>query len=248
MNPIRLGEPLIQLQSVDSTNTYATQLIRKSEATEGTAILTVYQSMGKGHGGSRWISEAGRNLLFSVILRPEFILAERHFFLSMCVSGAIQEFIMSVAGPVHIKWPNDILLQGKKVAGILIENTILQQNLHTSVIGIGLNVNQTEFPSDLPNPTSLALAAGREFDLTESLNLLLRSLEVHIERFYEERYAEIKTFYLNNLHRLNKWADYTDSTGAFRGRIVDIADSGNLIIVKENGKERQYGFKEIAFN
>lgn len=248
MNHIRLGQPLIQLQSVDSTNTYAAQLIRNSGATEGTAILTVYQSMGKGHGGNRWISEAGRNLLFSIILKPESILAERHFFLSMCVSGAIQEFIMSVAGPVHIKWPNDILLQGKKVAGILIENTILKQNLHTSVIGIGLNVNQTEFPADLHNPTSLALVAGREFDLSESLNLLLRSLEVHIDRLYEERYAEIKTFYLNHLHRLNIWADYKDSTGVFRGRIVDIADSGNLIVIQENGKEKQYGFKEIVFH
>jgi BirA family biotin operon repressor/biotin-[acetyl-CoA-carboxylase] ligase len=91
------------------------------------------------------------------------------------------------------------------------------------------------------------LATGKEFDLSESLDLLLRSLEVHINRFYEERYAEIKTIYLNNLHRLNEWADYSDSTGVFRGRIVDIADSGRLIVIKENGKERQYGFKEIAF-
>ncbi len=248
MKNIRIGHPLIQLQSVDSTNTYAAQLIRNSEVTEGTVILTVYQSMGKGHGGNRWISEAGRNLLFSVILRPDFILAERQFYLSMCVSSAIQEFVMPVGGPVRIKWPNDILLQGKKVAGMLIENTVLNLNLHTSVIGIGLNLNQKVFPPELPNPTSLALVAGREFNASESLNLLLRSLEFHINRLYEERYAEIKTCYLNNLHRLNEWADYTDSTGAFRGRIVDIADSGMLIVKKENGTERQYGFKEIVFN
>lgn len=247
MKKLVSGQPLIELQSVDSTNTYAAQLLRTTKVEEGTVILTVYQSMGKGHRGNRWISEPGCNLLFSLILRPEFLLAERQFYLSMCVSNAIHDFIEPIARPVFIKWPNDILLQGKKVAGILIENRVQNQNLLTSVIGIGLNINQTEFPPDLPNPTSLALITGKEFDLSDSLNGILRSLDKHINGLYEERYAEIKTYYLNNLYRLNEWAVYTDSTGTFTGRIADIADSGELIVLRENGDQSYYGFKEIAF-
>jgi BirA family transcriptional regulator, biotin operon repressor / biotin---[acetyl-CoA-carboxylase] ligase len=245
MKNFTAGYPMIKLQSVDSTNSYAAHLLRNSDVVEGTVILAVYQTMGKGYQNSRWISEAGCNILFSLILRPDFLLAERQFYLSMCISNAIHDFIMPLARPVQIKWPNDILLQGRKVAGILIENTVLQQNLHTSVVGIGLNINQKEFLPDLRNPTSLALATGKEFDLSESLNELLRSLDAHIDALYEERYAEIKTYYLNNLHKLNEWAEYTDSSGTFTGRIADVADSGELIVLKQNGTLMQYGFKQI---
>ena len=247
MKKIITGKPLIQLQSVDSTNVYAAQLLRSTEADEGTVILTAYQTSGKGHAGNRWISEAGTNLLFSLILRPEFLMAERQFYLCMSISNAIHDFVSLIAQPALIKWPNDILLQGKKLAGILIENKLLNLKLHTSVVGIGLNVNQKVFPPDLPDPISLALATGREFDLSESLKALLRSLDEYINQLYEEKYAEIKTYYLNNLYRLNEWAEYADASGNFSGRIADIADTGELIVLKRNGILKHYGFKEIAF-
>jgi BirA family biotin operon repressor/biotin-[acetyl-CoA-carboxylase] ligase len=248
MKNFMTGHSLIRLESVDSTNTYAARLLSQKKADEGTVILTAYQSMGKGHGGNKWISEAGCNLLFSVILCPEFLLAERQFYLSMCISNGIHEFIEPMIQHATVKWPNDILIREKKVAGILIENRICNQYLLTSVVGIGLNVNQKDFPPGLPGPVSLSLAAGREFDLTETLQGLLRSLDKHISLLYEERFAETKTYYLNHLYRMNEWAEFTDSAGIFTGRIADIADTGELIVLRQNGVQKLYGFKEIAFS
>jgi BirA family biotin operon repressor/biotin-[acetyl-CoA-carboxylase] ligase len=247
MRKFTIGYPLIRLQSVDSTNVYAAQLLRNSKVTEGTVILAVHQTQGKGQGSNRWVSEAGCNLLFSLILLPDFMLAERQFYLSMCVSSAILDFINPIVQSVRIKWPNDILINGRKLAGILIENTILDRNLHTSIVGIGININQKEFPPDLPNPTSLSIATGKEYDLSDSLTALLKSLNTHIFKLYRERFAEIKTTYLNNLWGLNEWAVYKDSSGTFEGRIADVADSGELIVVLRSGATKQYGFKEIAF-
>lgn len=247
MREVTIGTPLIKLDSVDSTNSYAAGLLRNSKVTEGTVILAVHQTHGKGQGGNRWISEAGANLLFSVILRPDFMLAERQFFLSMCVSNAIHDFIGPLVPAAKIKWPNDILVNDKKVAGILIENTILDRNLHTSIVGIGLNVNQKKFPPDLQNPTSLRIAAGKEFDLSDSLNALLKSMQTHINRLYRNEFAAVKTSYLNNLWGLNEWIVYKEASGTFEGRIADIAESGELMVRHRTGTLKAYGFKEIIF-
>ena len=247
MRKITLGEPLLHLESVDSTNTYATALLRKGTATEGTVILADHQTQGRGQGGSRWFSDVGNSLLCSIILKPDFLMAGRQFYLSMCVSNAIIELILPFTQPVRIKWPNDILANGRKVAGILIENTILGKNLNTSLIGIGLNVNQKVFPSDLPNPISLSMATGKEYGLADSLSALLKSLTTHINKLYSERYADIKTIYLNNLWGLNDWVVYADSSGTFEGRIADVSDSGELMVVHRSGAIKQYGFKEITF-
>jgi BirA family transcriptional regulator, biotin operon repressor / biotin---[acetyl-CoA-carboxylase] ligase len=247
MKNITIGNPLIQLESVDSTNIYAAQLLRSTQVKEGTVILAGHQTHGKGQGGNSWVSDAGCNLLLSVVLRPEFLQAERQFYLSMCVSNALLDFLLPFAQPVTIKWPNDILLRGQKVAGILIENSILDRNLRTSVVGIGVNVNQREFPPGIPNPASLRNAVGRDFDIPDMLAGLLHSLNGHIALLYSERFPEIKTRYLNNLLGLNKWATYSDSSGTFEGRIIDVAESGELMVLRHDGTLRHYGFKEITF-
>lgn len=247
MRKITIGYPLIKLESVDSTNVYAAQLLRTGQVNEGTVILAVDQTKGKGQGGNRWISEPGSNLLLSLILRPDFMLAERQFFLSMCVSNAIHGFLEPLSPPAFIKWPNDILVKGRKIAGILIENTIIDRNLHTSVVGIGLNVNQQDFPDDLPDPISLRMATGREWNLSDTLDGLLAALTLHLNKLYEKNYTEIKTNYLNKLWGLNTWAWYADASGTFEGRIVDVADSGELVVVNRKGIPKAYGFKEIQF-
>lgn len=245
MKKVTVGKPLIRLRSVDSTNVYATRLLRENKADEGTVILADHQTMGKGQGGNLWISEAGSNLLLSLILMPDFLPAERQFYLSMCTSGAIVDFLLPYSNDVAIKWPNDILLDRKKIAGILIENTILHKNLHSSVVGIGLNINQNNFPPGVHNPTSLSLVTGRKFNLTESFKILLTSLSLHVDKLYDQRFGEIKTSYLNNLLGMNKWAMYSDSAGTFEGRIVDVTDTGELVVVKRTGPPRNYGFREI---
>jgi BirA family biotin operon repressor/biotin-[acetyl-CoA-carboxylase] ligase len=247
MKILNLGKPLLKLKSVDSTNNYAVALLNQGTAGEGTVILADYQTQGKGHGDNKWSSHAGQNLLFSIILHPGFLLAERQFFLSMCISKGIVDFLVSIDQPAQIKWPNDILINGKKVAGILIENTILGKNLHTSVIGIGLNINQQDFPSDLPNSTSLCLVANRKFNLDDCLSKLMLFLNSSLNILYSERYAIAKTDYLNHLWRLNEWAMYKDISGPFEGRIVEVSDPGELMILHRGGEIKNYGFKEIEY-
>jgi BirA family biotin operon repressor/biotin-[acetyl-CoA-carboxylase] ligase len=248
MNPIVTGKPLITLKSVDSTNDFATRLLRQENVPEGTVILADHQTQGKGHGGNQWTSEPGSNLLFSLILKPDFLLAERQFFLSMSISNALFDFISGIAQPVHLKWPNDILLQKGKVAGILIENALLNQHMLTSVVGIGMNINQQVFPSGLPNPTSLAIVTGKNFDLRDIFDRLCKMLDIHLNRLYLEAYGEIKSHYLNHLWKMNEWSAFTESHGTFEGRITDVADSGELIVEDRAGKLRRYGFKEVTLD
>ena len=120
---------------------------------------------------------------------------------------------------------------GKKVAGILIENTILSQNLHTSVVGIGLNVNQVSFPPEIPNPASLTGETGKSYDVGQLLERLLPFLEKRLNQLYAEDFVAIKSQYLNSLWLLNTRAPFTDQKGAFEGRIIDVAESGELLIL-----------------
>jgi BirA family transcriptional regulator, biotin operon repressor / biotin---[acetyl-CoA-carboxylase] ligase len=247
MRMITLGETFVQLQSVDSTNNYASLLLQKEKVAEGTVILAVHQSNGRGQGGNQWVSDKGLNLLFSIILQPDFLPAYKQFYLSMSVAVGIQHYISGLGIPALIKWPNDILISGRKIAGVLIENTILSQNLNTSIIGIGVNVNQCIFPPGLQNPTSLLLETGQPFDLSESLRRLLLSLQFHINHLYLDNLGEIKSDYLNRLWLMNTPAIFTDKTGRFNGRIVDISETGELLVMKTDGECKTYGFKEVVF-
>jgi BirA family biotin operon repressor/biotin-[acetyl-CoA-carboxylase] ligase len=243
-----LGEPLLKLDSVDSTNNYAAALLAKGTAKDGTVILSAYQTRGKGQGTNTWISGAGENLLFSIILKPQSLPVDKQFFLSMGISWGIAGFLETLVKPVQIKWPNDILINNRKVAGILIENSVSGMNLKTSVIGIGLNVNQNVFPEGITQATSLKLESGRDFDLNHTLAELTDWLNTCLLNVYEEQYGTIKVNYLNRLWLLNKWANYSDVSGEFEGRITDVTDLGELMVQQRSGEFKNYGFKEIAFN
>jgi len=247
MKKVILGYPLLQLQSVDSTNNYASRLLRQETVTEGTVILAVHQTGGRGHGGNQWISDKGMNLLISIILKPDCLPVSRQFYLSMSVAAGIQQYISDLEIQALIKWPNDILTHGRKLAGILIESTVMGSSLSTSVIGIGLNVNQKVFPADLPNATSFTLETGKIFDLSDVLQKLLSCLEGKINLLYEGKFMDIKNAYLNRLWMINTWMTFADQTGRFTGRIVDIAESGELAVNRQNGETRLYGFKDISY-
>jgi len=247
MRTIIVGKPLIHLKEVDSTNTYAIHLLRKKDAAEGTVILADHQVHGKGQRGNHWESEKKTNLLFSIILKPDNLLAERQFFLSMCISIAIAQFLETITGKAQVKWPNDILLNGRKISGILIENTIMGDVINTAVVGIGFNVNQTVFPERLPHPASLKLATGKTYDLQDLLHTLMEMISQSVHLLYTGRFDLIRTEYLNKLWRMNEWANYKDEYGSFEARITDITLAGELMVMKRNGDFRLYGFKEIEF-
>lgn len=168
---------LIELEFTDSTNNYAMQLINDDKAQPGTMIVARSQGGGKGQRGRKWTDTPGESLLMSVIVAPKQQLTEQFVF-SASVAVAIANVLQNMAGdiPVAIKWPNDIIINDKKAGGILIENVLRGSRWTHSVIGFGLNVNQTEFPDDLPNATSLYMSTGKTFEI----NALARQIGEHI--------------------------------------------------------------------
>src|SRR5688572_4624485 len=160
-----IGNNILKLSAVDSTNTYAATLLKNQKPPEGLIIQALHQTAGRGQMGTNWHSIAGESLTFSVILTPDFLPAEKQFYLNMAISFGLYEYL-SVKG-IHdglIKWPNDLLVHRRKIAGILIENSIKGKALQHSIVGIGININSAA--AELPSvATSLFSETGRVLNL-----------------------------------------------------------------------------------
>lgn len=241
---------IVHLSSVDSTNKYALKLIENGRCEEGMVIVAGEQTAGKGHAENYWESEKGKNLTFSLILQPLFIDPAKQFLITQIVSVAILRFLQKMlpTGIVRIKWPNDIYVQDKKIAGILIQNTIRGQNLDYSIIGIGLNVNQEVFQSDAPNPVSLITFTGKQHKLDELLDRLFVEITTLYSNSASADFVEsLNNSYLENLYRFNKFSDFMADGKEFKGKIVGIGEYGNLQLEQKNGQVTEYDFKEIKF-
>jgi BirA family biotin operon repressor/biotin-[acetyl-CoA-carboxylase] ligase len=151
-----IGSKLYFFENLPSTNSHAAHLLKNNDLPEGTIIYTNYQSAGQGQIGKRWESEDDKNLLISIVLFPSMINPDDQFYISMIVSLGICDFLRRYIPVCSIKWPNDIYVNNDKIAGILIENSILGNQIENTIAGIGLNVNQDKFYSDAPNPVSLS--------------------------------------------------------------------------------------------
>lgn len=241
------GKPLIQLDSVASTNQYARELTANTRPEEGTAIMAREQTAGRGQAGNYWYSGSGRNLAVSYILYPSFLKASMQFYLNMAVSLAVRECAEDSCGQeVQIKWPNDIYAGRRKLAGILIENTVSGEYLGQSIAGVGLNVNETGFPDDLVNPVSLRQLAGKE--------LVISKVEERLKFFLGKYYAQLQMQHLNFLERAyveslylyQQTATFYKGGQAFRGEIIGLTKEGRLII-SSGGKELRFAFKEVEY-
>ena len=241
------GKNFIRLETTDSTNAQAIKMLKSGNVSEGTVILADYQSAGKGQYGNIWVGEKGKNLTFSIVLYPVVLTARTQFFLSMCISNAIQDCLVKNNIGAKIKWPNDIYTSNGKIAGILIENALSGQNIKWSVAGIGLNVNQLTFGADAGMAVSMASEAGHEFNRDVVLNELLRSLSLWINRLYDNDLSNIKVRYLNNMLFLNEWRSFISETGLFEGRITDVTDFGRLMVQDRKGNINEFYFKDIKF-
>ena len=194
-----IGSKIEKHDILPSTNEYATQLLAQEDIIEGTVIVAKYQTAGKGQGLHTWDSDDGKNLLFSIILYPDRVLPEDQIFITMAVSLGVCDFLNDFFKGSQIKAPNDIYYNNHKIAGILIENTIVEGIINSCVVGIGLNVNQTTFPSNLPNPISIANITGREQNTEDCLNKLLVCLDKRYkELLYGDR-EKIKSDYTKRL-------------------------------------------------
>jgi len=241
------GKTPIILAEVDSTNNYANHLILSEAAEEGTVVLAHYQEKGRGQVGNQWESEAGKNLLCSVILYPKFLLAEHQFFISKAVSLALYDFLKNEIGNVTIKWPNDLYAGKEKIAGILIENAIKGKFLLQSVAGIGLNLNQEKFLSDAPNPVSLKQLTSKKYNVEEVAGIFSERLFFWYNKLKKGNLEEIAAVYFSHLFRVGKWSRYRGKDIEFEGRIVGVGEYGQLMLENRQGKITNYMFKEVEF-
>ena len=242
------NKKIIFLNEVESTNNYANRLILSDAADDGTVVLAQYQTRGKGQLGNYWESEAGKNLLMSLIWFPYFLPAGQQFLISKVVSLAITNWLENEVDNSSIKWPNDIYIGNKKVAGILIENTVKGSNLFSSVAGIGLNVNQMVFKSDAPNPVSLRQITGKNYEISELLKTLLNSLSNWYAKLVANRIDEINETYFSRLYRGNEWHLFSDpGKQTFEARIIGIGTFGQLQLQLHDNTFREYMFKEVEF-
>lgn len=237
----------IWLKSTSSTNDYASELLKTENPEEGTILITENQTTGKGLGKNTWESETGKNLTFSIILYPDFLEASQQFMISKVVALGIQKYLSLKTRHVTIKWPNDIYFNDKKIAGILIENSIMGDRIKHSIIGIGININQTEFISNAPNPVSLKQITGDNYILQDELV----ELKYHIAKFYSKlrnkQVKEIDREYLLNLYKYKVWHDFKSRDTLFRAKITGVNEFGHLQVLTPDDEIREFDLKEIEF-
>lgn len=237
---------IIILNEVESTNNYAKQLIA-DKAGDGTVVLAHYQSRGKGQQGNFWESEATKNLLFSLVLYPNFLPAGVQFYISKVVCLALLEVLQKETDGIRVKWPNDIYVGNKKIAGILIENSIKGTTLDSSIIGVGLNLNQDVFVSDAPNPISLKQLTGKDFDVQVVLNEFLACFSILFDELKSGNYAKIDKAYLARLFWNNGWHLFRKNNTEFEARIAGIGNFGQLRLEEKSGEISEFMFKEVEF-
>ncbi len=242
---------IIWLESIDSTNKEA--LRRSDDLTDFTILAAEYQSEGRGQKGTSWESAKGSNLTFSLVLKPDMIKAENQFIISQIAAVGVYEYLVSKGVDAKIKWPNDIYVGDKKIAGILIENFIEGDSLSESIVGVGLNLNQEKFDSGAPNPVSLKAITGENYDRKEELEKLafyLYDLYIPFKNFSWGSISEkISSMYHRNLYRyeeLHKFQE-TPSGEIFEGRIIGTDKNACILIEKLDGSTVSYAFKEIKY-
>jgi BirA family biotin operon repressor/biotin-[acetyl-CoA-carboxylase] ligase len=237
---------LYRFKDLESTNKWLKENNKSVDTPSGTVVTTLHQTLGRGQIGTSWQDEAGKNLLFSFILREIHLPPTHQFLLSMSICLAIREYCQTVIEQdVKIKWPNDILCNGKKVCGILIENSV-SSKWENSIIGIGLNVNQTTFP-DMFRAVSFLSETGFKFDLTETLNGLLETLDRNLIRLFSLNHSVIFNEYKGFLFGINEWRYFRRGNSIFKGCIKGVDVNGQLLVEKEDGTILKPGIKEIEY-
>lgn len=238
----------IHLHHTDSTNTF---LSRYADGGEADIVVATadYQTAGRGQGSNTWESEEGKNLLFSLLIRPTMVEAAEQFVLSMAGALALRDVIVEATGAtdISLKWPNDVYWRDYKVSGTLIETSVSGKRVKRCIFGTGINVNQRRFLSDAPNPLSLCAITGAEL----SVEALLRSVVEHFKHYYRlvagHDYGRIASAYRAALYRRTGRHRYADKDGEFTATISDVGLDGTLTLSLDDGRLRRYAFKEVKF-
>lgn len=244
METLFIGQEKISFENLDSTNAYLKQLCSEKVQVEGLTITAEYQTLGRGQIGNTWDSPKGQNLLFSVLLRPNFLSPDRQFYLNMSVCLALNDTLNQFCSGFQIKWPNDILFDGKKVAGILIENSISKNKIENSIIGIGINVNQKDFGAEYGR-TSLSKLLGNSVDRGFLLQRICEKLEPRYLRLKSGSQGLFADYY-SSLYGYKQEVEAEINGRVIICSIVGVEPNGRLI-TEIKGKKKKFNFKEIKF-
>lgn len=223
-------------------------LCQSENVAEGTAILAGFQTSGRGQQQQSWVSEPDKNVLISFVLNPAFLNGSNIFLLSKAFSVAVWQTVHPyLAGnSLQIKWPNDMLANGSKIAGMLIENSFAGSRCVNSVLGLGLNINQTDFPENV-SATSLKKLTGLSHNLDDVVADLCQNLEVQYLRLRAGNYAALAQEYLNKLYGFRRQVPAVVSTLTGDAEILEVHDDGKALMLF-NGRQRLFSFKEIVFS
>lgn len=250
METLFIGKNIIFLPEIQSTNSYAIDLLKNVNLPEGTVVHALNQTHGKGQRGSAWNAEPERNLTASFILRPTFLALKNQFLLYQVVAlacyDAMAQILDSSQIDIKIKWPNDILVNQKKIAGILIENTIHNGQISWCVAGVGVNINQENFENNL-KATSLKSITGKIFSIDYVLEILCQHLEKHYLALLNSRKENITSVYLKNLFGLDQYRDFELHGKIESFCVKGVGDTGLLVLQNENGEEREMDVKDIKW-
>lgn len=243
----RMNFNYLHLAETDSTNAYL-QRKQTEEDIRNWVVSTNWQTAGKGMGGNGWESELGKNLTFSMALDMGFLPAERQFLLSEAVPLGIVEVLDTILPPekLSFKWPNDIIFDGQKLAGILINSTIKAGMMDISIIGIGLNVNQMQFQNWPTRPISLKMITGKDYELQPLLEQIAEHILIKVQQLHSSP-TTIEQAYLKRLFRYRTWANYEIGGKVLRLLMTGIDEFGRLQLIDEQQNAHCYEIKQIQF-
>ncbi|HSG68036.1 MAG TPA: biotin--[acetyl-CoA-carboxylase] ligase [Bacteroidales bacterium] len=239
---------IIFFKEITSTNDYARKLLASEKPEGGTVIQAGHQTAGKGHDGNSWESEAGRNILLSMIIYPGELEISRQFYLSMAAALGIADFLRDIIPDrkILIKWPNDIYVEDKKIGGILINNEIMGEHFEHAIVGIGLNVNQVKFSDDIPNPTSLSILTNKSHQIADLTIMLCGHLNSRFDQLTEGAFEGLEGDYLQNLLGLREWRTYIHNNRKIRAMITGVNAFGHLLL-DAGDRKIECDLKEIAY-
>jgi BirA family biotin operon repressor/biotin-[acetyl-CoA-carboxylase] ligase len=238
-----IGHKIIHLDTVDSTNNYTAKLVRSGELQSGAVILTDEQFAGRGQRGNSWESEAGNNLLSSCYVEHDNLSVEHQFRLSQWVSLALCELLAHLRIEAKIKWPNDIYVGNRKIAGVLIENSIGSKGVNFSIIGVGLNVNQIDF--SIPRATSVRQETGQHY----LIDTILYSYINALNKFHDllNHPDQLQQLYLERMYKRNEFQTFLIDGREVVGKIVTVTSLGRLVVALDDDQLMEYDIQEISF-
>lgn len=242
------GRQLVWLPECPSTNSEAQALLVQNRASEGCTVITGFQSQGRGQRGNQWHVAPGENLTLSVVWMPTFLAAGQQFLLSQAVALAVYDWASALLGPdpkLKVKWPNDLYFGNQKFGGILIENSLSGAKIQHSIVGIGLNINQQQFP--IPTATSLSQLTGRAYALDILAARLLESLERRYLQLRAGQLGALRADYLKALYRYQETHLFEVDGRRVEGQIVGVEEDGRLAVAFGGRELRRFGMQEIRY-